>query len=45
MEERQESAVEDIWPLWLVGFVMLIVRAAALDVLMSGDPPDVRLAP
>ena len=45
MEERQEVGVEDVWPLWLVGFVMLLVRAAALDALMGSEPPDVRLVP
>lgn len=37
--------MEEIWPLWLVGFVMLLVRAAALDVLIGSRPPDVRVIP
>jgi len=37
METGQEFA-GDVWPVWLVGFVMLLVRAAALDVLIETPP-------
>jgi hypothetical protein len=43
MEERRDSSAPDIWPPWLVGFVMLLVRAAALDVLIEAPPTDIRL--
>ena len=45
MEERQEESGEEVWPPWLVGFVMLLVQAAALDVLLGSSPPDIRLLP
>jgi len=45
MEERRELFAPDVWPMWLVGFVMLLVRAAALDVLIEAQPPDIRLLP